>query len=324
MIRKSGREVSNVHSLHGTNENAATIAVGWCLEQSPTFLKCFLRSAIGIENYDADKISIELQKGEEKRRTDMEIRCGTDFHIIVESKKGWEIPSEDQLRTYARRFGDETKLKIMLSLSAVSKNYAEGRLPELDKTIQIKPCSWGDVLKMAESSQSKASDRKEKMQLEELRNHLKGYADMSDARDNMVWVVSLSSDKIIEGSGYTWIDVVEKDNSYFHPVRNHYTVIPPNYIGFRYDGKLQSVHHIKGSEVVRNIQEVNSNWLKTDEDHFVYELGSAMRPAKTIRSGPIMARHVGCMIDTLLSGEFNTILEAGNETQRRLGEAGDS
>ncbi len=139
--------------------------------------------------------------------------------------------------------------------------------------------------------------------------------------DNTVFVVALGKKAMVKGRTHTWIDVVEKDGCYFHPVGNNWPVQPPNYIGFRYNGKLQSVHHIDSFEVVEDLSSYNPRWLKTDFDHFVYKLGPAMRPSREVRTGKIyMNGRVWCAIDTLLSGAFATISDARDETKRRLAE----
>lgn len=145
---------------------------------------------------------------------------------------------------------------------------------------------------------------------------------MDRVTDNRVYVVSLSTQPINTSHSYTWIDVVEKDSSYFHPVGNTWPVQPPNYIGFRYHGKLQSVHRISDFQVVRDVATVNPLWCVTDVDHFVYRLGAAIRPATEVKTGTKIFRNmrVWCAIDTLLSGEFGTIGDARDETQRRLSE----
>jgi hypothetical protein len=142
---------------------------------------------------------------------------------------------------------------------------------------------------------------------------------MQNPRDNMVYVVSLSTHLINEGASYSWIDVVGKDGRYFHPVGNRWPVLPPNYIGFRYHGALQTVHHIDAYEIVGNLADRNQNWPVTDTDHFVYTLGPAMRPARTVRTGNIYRNgRVWCAIDTLLSGACETISEARDQTASRL------
>lgn len=138
---------------------------------------------------------------------------------------------------------------------------------------------------------------------------------------NHVFVVSLSTQPIKDGSRYTWIDVVEKEHRYFHPVGNRWPVVPPNYIGFRYSGELQSVHHIDAYEIVENLSELNPKWPENEDgvDHFVYTLGPAMKPARPMPTGNIYPNgRVWCAIDTLLSGACNTIRDARDETSRRV------
>ena len=133
----------------------------------------------------------------------------------------------------------------------------------------------------------------------------------------MVFVVALSKAAFEEGRGYTWIDVVEKDKHYFHPIGRGWPEEPPNYIAFRYDGKLQSVHYIESYEVVTNPSSINENWLEADYDQYLYKLGPAMKPSETVRSGPIWNSRRWCIIDTLLSGSCKTISEAVAETKVR-------
>ena len=118
----------------------------------------------------------------------------------------------------------------------------------------------------------------------------------------MVYVVSLSKKSIKENSDYTWIDVVEKDKCYFHPIRKGWPDVPPNYIAFRYDGQLQSVHYIESYQVVADLSAINESWPKkntdSDPDLLLYKLGPAMKPSVTIRSGPIWNRRIRCAIDT--------------------------
>ena len=143
---------------------------------------------------------------------------------------------------------------------------------------------------------------------------------MERRTDNRVYVVALGSNEMVPGQAHSWIHVVTKDQSYFHPVGKTFPVEPPNYVGFRYGGKLQSVHHIDSFEIVENLAAHHPLWPITTFDHFVYRLGPAMRPVRQLRTGEEIRRaaRVWCAIDTLLSGQFNTISEARDETKRRL------
>jgi hypothetical protein len=113
---------------------------------------------------------------------------------------------------------------------------------------------------------------------------LQEFVSIERQTDNKVFVVSLGWQPMVEGQKHTWINVVEKDKCYFHPVGNKWPVQPPNYIGFRYNGKLQSVHHIDSFEIVENLTTHNPLWPETDIDHFVYRLGPPMRPSREVQA----------------------------------------
>ena len=78
---------------------------------------------------------------------------------------------------------------------------------------------------------------------------------MLNQYSNQVYVVSLSTEEFAvsnEGHSITWIDVVENHQKHFYPLRRRlkgWPVEPPNYMGFRYHGHLQSIHHVESYEV---------------------------------------------------------------------------
>lgn len=94
---------------------------------------------------------------------------------------------------------------------------------------------------------------------------------------------------------------------------------PPNYIAFRYYGKLQSIHHIESYIVTKdlnvNIPEMPS---KTEScAFFVYDLGPAIFPSKEVKTGTIYPNgRVWCHLDTLLT--CDTISEARDLTKKRM------
>ena len=78
---------------------------------------------------------------------------------------------------------------------------------------------------------------------------------------NLVYVVSLSYDEF-GPPGISFIDVVEKHSKYFHPIGGTgggWPFEPPNYLGFRYDGELKSIHHVASYSVIENFRSVVSN-----------------------------------------------------------------
>jgi hypothetical protein len=117
--------------------------------------------------------------------------------------------------------------------------------------------SWTDIAQLARKAQALAGGFEEKLWLRQFVQHLKEYVSMERTADNGVYVLSLGIQPMVKGKSHTWIDVVEKDQRYFHPVGNHWPVQPPNYVGFRYHGRLQTIHHVDGFSVVRNLATVN-------------------------------------------------------------------
>lgn len=193
--------------------------------------------------------------------------------------------------------------------------------PEIDG-VEVAQLSWGDVRRAAKTAHRKASSFEEKLWLRQFIEHLREFVAMDRITDNTVYVVSLGLDAMRADGAWTWVDVVEKDGCYFHPVGNGWPSHPPHYIGFRYRGKLQSIHRIEDYEIMPDVSSKNPLCLRTEDDHFVYKLGKPMRPATEIRTGKIFkSGRVHCAINTLLSGEFATISAARDETKRRLAEA---
>jgi hypothetical protein len=310
---------SNVFRLYGGDENSASFALGWVLEKSPAYRKVVIE-AVFAETLDVDNVVIALQRhGEDGGYTDLEIQAGHQFHAILEAKRWWDLPTLEQFKRYhPRLIAAGTERKRLISVSAADKTYALRRLPVDLDGIGIVHLSWNDLKRLAKQAQSSASGFEEKLWLRQWIQHLQEFVTMERQIDNKVFVVALGLHPMVDGKTHTWINVVEKDKCYFHPVGNNWPVHPPNYVGFRYHGRLQSVHHVDSFEVVEDLSKYNRLWVKTASDHFVYRLGPPMRPPREVRTGNIYRNgRVWCAIDTLLSGEFDTISAARDETQRR-------
>lgn len=307
----------------GTNENSGTYALGWTLEHSPQ-LRALVGNHIFCGQGDMGAAMIVLQKHvKDGGFTDIEISGGTEFHCIIEAKRSWRVPTEFQLRRYCPRLtASGAQVQRLVSVSSANAELARRCLPPSVDGVPVVHLSWGDLQKFALQAHGLATKLEEKIWLRHLGNHLREFAAMERITDNNVFVVALSGKAIRAGDPYTWIDVVEKDGRYFHPVGQGWPVQPPNYVGFRYGGKLRSVHHVDSFEVVANLFEMNELWPATTSDHFVHTLGPAMRPPTEIATGKIFRNgRVHCAIDTLLTGSFNTISDARDETKRRLKDA---
>jgi hypothetical protein len=324
-----GQYPSNVFHLFGNDENSATFALGWVLDRCPVFLRVFT-SHIAGRPLERSIGHLVLQKsGSDGGYTDIEIQYGQELHCIVEAKRGWALPNEIQLRRYRPRLNRshiKARHQYMVSVSAASDEIARLRLPINIDSAPLVHLSWGLIRTLAIKSRMQTKVLAQRLWLSELATHLEEFSAMDALRDNMVYVVSLSSKAVRQSGTHTWIDVVEKDNAYFHPVGKSWPSQPPNYIAFRYGGELQSVHRIVAHEIWANVAEKNPKWCETKEEHFVYNLGPVMRPPRKLKAGGNgdslrRATRVYCAIDTLLTGQFEFLGQAHDETKRRIREA---
>jgi len=317
-----GAKPESVFRLYGADENSGSFALGWTLEQSPCYLRRVVAAIFG-KPLAIDDAVIALQKyNEAGGYTDVEIRFANVYHAILEAKRGWDLPGIEQLQRYHPRLIDgSAKLKRLVSVSMADKAYAARHLPASLDGVQVVHLAWADLKRLAEQALKEASRFEEKLWLRQLMQHFQEFITMDRQTDNNVFVVSLTRRPLVEGRPRIYVDVVEQDCCYFHLVGKHWPVEPPNYVGFRYDGKLQSVHHVESFTVVENLAKYNRLWPVTELDHFVYRLGPPMLPAREVKPGKVFRNaRVWCAIDTLLSGAFATVSDARDETKRRLAE----
>jgi hypothetical protein len=298
--------------LLGSKEDNITYSVGWALAHAPTFRANFAQ-VMGAGPKAFDEVWMQ-QYGKDKGFTDIEL-LGPDAHAIVEAKRGWWLPGDLQFQKYAPRFEEQSRAsQTFVAMSDCSSTYAKLHLPPTIANVPLRYFGWRDVEALAATGQSHA----EKRLLADLRTYLRTVATMQDPRSNMVFVVSLGAG-FPEGSSVSWIEIVEKRRQYFHPVGNRWPKEPPNYVAFRYGGRLQSIHHVESFVVTKNIGQEVEGYPKSETiPHFVYRLGPPIRPEKEVKNGPSVRQsaRVKVMLDLLLT--CDTITEAWKKTNERL------
>ena len=317
-----GGAPQNVFAVFGDNENIATYSLAWTLSQSPALLNALVED-LGLPAVEAAHISAQ-KEGKDGGYTDLEIVAGA-AHLVLEAKVGWQLPATAQLERYLPRLqASGTANPRILTVSAASRNYASRvQAAELDG-VPVTHRSWGDLHALATGAYSATRSVREKMWLEQLIGVLAEYRIMQQTWSNKVYIVSLSYGEVRPGSAYTWIDVVEKDNAYYHPIGiGGWPPIAPNYLGFRYNGALQAIRHVESSQLVRQPSDVDPRWSDSDDDHLVYRLGPAIVPAQRLPTGSIYpSGRKWAAIDLLLSGAAATIYEAAEMTKQREQAAG--
>jgi len=320
-----GREAHTVFDLLGDKENDITYAVGWALSRSD-----LLGAALLARVSDSEPGAIRAIRLQEfvpgAGYTDIEIdaECA---HVVIEAKRGWNLPLHEQLAQYAPRLHGQDD-NVIVAMSECSADYARPRLPEAVDGVRVVHISWSELTELAESAAAEAG-LNEKRLLRELARYLRGLMTMQNATSNMVYVVSLGLQDLFESS-VSFADVVVERDRYFHPMgggSGGWPKEPPNYLGFRFHGKLQQIRHVE-SYTVHNKPWDEVDGLKDKPDwlegpHFFYELGPAIVPPQEVRTGKLYrAQRVWAALDLLLTCQ--TISQARDLTKERLAAAGEA
>lgn len=319
-LRVAKSEVPTVFHLIGRDEDSISLAIAWGLAECEDLLRRFLRAGLGWTRR-LNEPEILIHRHEPRGGiTDIEVLDEGRFHLIVEAKRGWLLPTRAQLVRYAGRRSfkqSRAKSKGLVSLSECSSDYAAVHLPTKNiQGVPLRHLSWQRILSLAEASYSTVGTH-EKRTLRDLIHYLRSLMSSQDQQSNLVYVVALSAETR-KGWPISWIDIVRERRRYFHPVGNRRPKNPPNYLGFRYAGRLQSIHHVEKYDVIEDLSHACPGIPKTPvEPHFLYHLGRAIKPPSEVRTGPIYRNHpVWCAIDLLLTSR--TIAEARDRTKARL------
>lgn len=308
-------KIESVFELLGDKENDITYSIGWALARNKEFSKALISKFIP----HAKKIPlVEISLQENKNGggiTDIEMRSEPDFHIIVEAKRGWTLPGKIQLQKYARRLKKlNCKYKALIAMSECSKEYATHHLIKRIGNMPVQHMSWKEIDTLLLNLKGTHT---EKRLISELRTYLRRVISMEIWNSNMVYVVPLAHGTP-KWSKISWQDIVNKKRRYFQPANKvKFLQKPTNYLGFRYEGKLQSIRHVESREIVADvhkyIREIQKGVLR---NYYLYKLGPAIKPAKMIKSGDVFGPGSNwAALDLLLTSK--TIAQARDLTKKR-------
>ncbi|CAG0936914.1 hypothetical protein TFLX_05811 [Thermoflexales bacterium] len=313
------QQLHTIFDLLGDNENDITASIGWASAQSETFLTCLLKEVFPGQ-YLGQKTEIRLQDAAgsiDYGYTDIEIESDR-IHVIIEAKRGWHLPDRNQLEKYAVRFKSKKVKNAVVVMAECVPTYAAMHLQRMVGQIPVHYLSWKQIAQIADQCAGQAT-RKEKYLLHDLHTYLRGIMSMQNQNSNLVYVVSLGTDTP-EWSTVSWIEFITKKKRYFHPYDKNWPKEPPNYLGFRYYGQLQSIHHVEGYEIVSDlhtrIKEIRSgmNW----GDMALYTLGPPITPQHIVKTGNVYGPgHDWVALDLLLTCQ--TVSEARTLTKKRAG-----
>lgn len=300
-----------------------TAALGFAISRSEHLGEAILRIVLGrVPTLVDASVSLEVSRLGEGR-TDIEIEIPGEALLIIEAKLGVDLPSNEQIQLYLPRLrvaSNRGMVTALLIVTNASEAYAEAELERCHVPgVRLQHCSWADITRLVQATVASSRGRDRVIALEYLR-YLQRGEELDRRYSNMVYVVALA-EGTPPGWDLRWQDVVRERSRYFYPVgKGGWPDPPPNYIAFRYRGRLQSIHHVDDFEVFSRARDLFPE--AADEvwaPHYCLTLGAVIAPSRIVKAGPSVRRaaRVWCMLDALLTTE--TVTEAMKETRRRLG-----
>jgi hypothetical protein len=325
-LRLHGRPIGTVFDLLGTKENDITYSVGWALSQSPGLATVLIEDVLPR----ADEVLVDvvlLQEGVPGAGfTDIELKINeSEFHIVIEAKRGYDLPEESQLAKYATRSDPQPDLLVVMAEAPTQ--FVDGKLPAKVEGVDVLYRSWRELDQMVVVAATRSRSHSEKRLLRELSRYLRGLMTMQNVSSNLVYVVSLGGE--IEETGISFRDVVLEHDTYFCPVGGgpgRWPKEPPNYLGFRFDGQLQEIRHVDSYRIVADdhagFEPLAGKVSWDHERHWLFQLGPAIVPPEPVKNGKLWPTHRGWIaIDLLLTSK--TVAEARDKTSARLEASGE-
>ncbi len=181
-LTKGSQQVDTVFELFGIKENHMTFSLGWTLAKCDVFNQWLATTMLGLNGFSKDTY-IRLQDYAPQRGfTDIEIVDPGRVHIVIEAKRGFDIPSLEQLKKYAKKLLDskDTKSKKMLIVLAKSdreekwlKGKVQNHVKVANRQVEVKTISWRQFQDMAKKCIPETNKNAEKKLLRQLNRYLK-------------------------------------------------------------------------------------------------------------------------------------------------------
>jgi hypothetical protein len=281
-----GSDVDSAFDLLGRNENDLTAALGFALSRCPALASALVERVWPGHAAQPTDTRFALEVRGEVGRTDLEVRLPTGL-LILEAKRGWLLPSTSQLTQYVDRVTQQGD-GALVTLSQASAALAATQLPDAINGVPVVHLPWRDVLADISAAQPNCRGR-ERFWLDELRKYLKGVIRMRSIADSWTYCVVLNDDRPGGKGAPSFKEYVTESLCYFHPYgEGGWPTVPPNFMAFRWDGKVQRIHRVMESEVIPSIRDrfpKHPPGKESDRAHAVYKLGPRLPPMEPIPSG---------------------------------------
>lgn len=299
-VTRHGRAVTSAFGLLGTRENDLTAALGFTLSRSPSLRSALIRHL--TPDWDAAGARVRMEVRDASGRTDLEVECAAGL-LVIEAKRGWLLPSSEQLEAYAPRVLRSAG-GALVTLSSASPEWAAARLPPAAGGVPVRHLPWPEVLGLLGPARAAARGR-ERLWLDELSTYLEGALRMRDVADGWTYCVSISTRRLSSAPGPTFRDWVDQ-GVYFHPYGKRWPRRPPNFLAFRWGNRVQRVHRVVQAEVVPSLAAALPGVPATPDTtrpHALYRLGPAL-PGTPVPSGrSYRAARCWVLLDQLLTSE---------------------
>jgi hypothetical protein len=213
-------------------------------------------------------------------------------------------------------------MSAIVVMAECEHTFGKYKLPAKVNSTPVVYRSWKQVARLLSQSASHGGHA-EKRLLRELATYLKGLINMQNQQSNQVYVIALGGREIQWWAGKAWRDWVIEERFFHQSVDEHWPKEPPNYLGFRYDGKLRTLHHVESYEIVNNLRrrvpiKHYEKWMS--KPRHLCKLGSPIRldDKSAPKSTGLWNTRVWAALDLLLT--CKTISQARDKTNRRSSE----
>lgn len=316
-LSRHGRAMTSVFSLLGSDENDLTAALGWALRSGTNLLEALLADLEPAPTGPTMRIDLEVPDG--AGRTDLELH-GTTHGVIIEAKRGWQLPTIEQLAAYAPRLHG-LPIAHLLTLSDCSPEWARAQLPAVVADVQVTHMPWSRVSQHLTAARRRSGGH-ERLWLDQLDTYLKETLRVIEVDNADVYCVSVSNARPGSGGPHTFREVVEQGLYYYPYGWGHgWPTVPPNFLAFRWDNHVQRVHRVLAYEVIPSLQH---RWpdipavADTDRPHLLCRLGPPLRMNPLPTGVNYRASRIWVLLDLLFTAD--TLQKAHHATRRLRGE----
>jgi len=148
---------------------------------------------------------------------------------------------------------------------------------------------------------------------------------MRNVSSNWAYCVVLAPGAM-PGSTASWMDVPLVHRRYTHAHDKHWPTTPPNYLAFRWRGKVRQFNHVENTVIVDDLSEALPTLFMPGAvtgPHAVHELGPPIELPRPLPNGRIYATaRVWVMIDLLFTA--TNLKDATVLSQARRQTAGEA